>query len=178
MNPKARSEELLIEEVAGELVVYDCQSQQAHRLNATAAFVWRHCDGQHSIAELVELVATEFTAAASDAAVRLAIELLQQAGLLENTQPQPADAFDTSRRKALQKLSLTGALTVIAPIVATLAAPTPAQAGSGNWGGGAGHGGWGQGGQGSGGQGSGGQGSGGQGSGGQGSGGQGSGGQS
>ena len=139
MHPKARIDELLIEEVFNELVVYDCRTQQAHRLNPTAAFVWRNCDGNSSVANLVAMFSEEFGVAVSEPMVLWAIESLTQAGLLENGSSEGGPVRDTSRRAALRKLSMTGALTVIAPIVATLAAPTPAQAGSGTgarrWGG-------------------------------------------
>ena len=45
-KPLARSEELVIEELGDELLVYDERTQRAHCLSATAARVWRACDGK------------------------------------------------------------------------------------------------------------------------------------
>ena len=48
-NPIARSENLLIEDVSGELLIYDVNTNRAHCLNESAAAIWRHCDGSRSI---------------------------------------------------------------------------------------------------------------------------------
>src|SRR5262245_61642665 len=40
MNPEARRDGLLTEEVADELVVYDQDTNLAHRLNRSSALVW------------------------------------------------------------------------------------------------------------------------------------------
>ena len=47
-KPLARSEELVIEELGDELLVYDESTHRAHCLSATAARVWRACDGQRT----------------------------------------------------------------------------------------------------------------------------------
>jgi hypothetical protein len=45
--PQARKRQLLKREIAGEMLVYDQDNDQAHCLNSTAALVW-----SHSMAEL------------------------------------------------------------------------------------------------------------------------------
>ena len=52
MTPVARHDNLLTQDVAGELVVYDQTRQRVHRLNQTAATIWRSCDGKTSIADM------------------------------------------------------------------------------------------------------------------------------
>ena len=49
-NPISRSNGLVIHEIPGEVLVYDLNSNKAHCLNEPAAFVWKYCDGTHSIA--------------------------------------------------------------------------------------------------------------------------------
>jgi hypothetical protein len=39
-----------------ELVVYDEDAHTVHYLNATATFIWRLCDGTHSVADIVDHV--------------------------------------------------------------------------------------------------------------------------
>ena len=51
--PIARSEGVLVEEVEDELLVYDQRRDSSHRLNRTAAVVWRHCDGTRAVRDFV-----------------------------------------------------------------------------------------------------------------------------
>src|SRR5688500_2030993 len=44
-NPVAREENLTVEELGDELLIYDLTSHRAHSLGAAAAQVWRACDG-------------------------------------------------------------------------------------------------------------------------------------
>ena len=54
--PLAREEKLIVREMPGELLVYDLKSHKAHCLNQTAAFAWRHCDGQPGVPELAAML--------------------------------------------------------------------------------------------------------------------------
>src|SRR5690348_5803833 len=51
-NPKARQDDLLLEELPAELLVYDQRSHRAHCLNATAAAVFRQADVSRTVAEI------------------------------------------------------------------------------------------------------------------------------
>jgi hypothetical protein len=46
--------------VGGETVVLDRVSNQVHQLNATASFVWRHCDGAHTPPEIAAALLEAF----------------------------------------------------------------------------------------------------------------------
>ena len=52
-NPTARKEGLVIQELSDEILVYDLNSNKAHCLNLTAAFIWKACNGKNSINEIV-----------------------------------------------------------------------------------------------------------------------------
>jgi hypothetical protein len=53
-NPKARSEDLIVQEVDDETLVYDVANARAHCLSADAAAVWHAADGEKSEAVLAE----------------------------------------------------------------------------------------------------------------------------
>jgi hypothetical protein len=57
--PKARWEDLVLQEMPDEVLVYDLKGHKAHMLNQTAAFVWNHCDGQTTASEMAALMAKE-----------------------------------------------------------------------------------------------------------------------
>lgn len=129
MVPAARQDGLLIQEIGSELVVYDQTRDQAHTLNRTAAFIWRNCDGETSVAQLAALVAVELNVAADEDVVWMALERLSRADLLRARVQRPGRAV--SRRELLRRMGVVGAAAVILPVVSSLAAPTPAMAASG-----------------------------------------------
>ena len=53
MGFRRRQERLLVKELGRELVIYDQAADRVHRLNKTAAFIWRQCDGAHSVDDMV-----------------------------------------------------------------------------------------------------------------------------
>src|SRR3954463_10160017 len=76
-KPLARSTELVVEELADELLVYDLRSDEAHCLGATAARVWRACDGENTVAAL------ETELGLDAASVAKALEDLDRCALLQ-----------------------------------------------------------------------------------------------
>ncbi len=150
--PVARQEQLLFQDVGEELVIYDRQRSTAHHLNVTATIVWRHCDGEHSIAQLGEVIAQrsqalpdagqDLDAAVQDVAV-LALEQLQKARLLTTELPVFPDSSPgepettqkssgTSQKRLSRRHLLRGAASglLVLPLVASMVAPTPASAAS------------------------------------------------
>jgi hypothetical protein len=128
MVPAARQDRLLVEEVGEELVVYDQQRQQAHRLNQTAAAVWRHCDGRRTVADLAAVLRRQVNAVADEDMVCVALDRLEAAHLLRGPLQRSAAEARLSRRQMVRKVGLLGALTALMPLVVTLTVPTPAQA--------------------------------------------------
>jgi hypothetical protein len=125
MNPVARRSGLVVRELPDELLVYDRESHQAHCLNRTAAAVFRAADGRHDVAGLAALMARPAGEAADEDVVRMALEQLDEAGLLEGGTAAPPGA-EVSRRDAMLKVGLGAA--VLLPIVTSILAPTPAEA--------------------------------------------------
>ena len=46
--------------VEGELIVLDREHDLIHQLNMTATFIWEHCDGQQSAAEIANALCENF----------------------------------------------------------------------------------------------------------------------
>jgi hypothetical protein len=117
--PIARKDGLVVQEVPGELLVYDLDSDEAHCLNETAAIVWNACDGKTSVSDIAAVIAATSKGEATDDLVWLAIDQLNERNLLEE---EIAPKFTgESRRDVLKKIGLG---TMIAmPIIASLAAP-------------------------------------------------------
>jgi len=122
MKPLTRRDGLLLRELPDELLVYDTKQHRAHCLNRTAATVFRRADGTLTVADLARLLDPDAPRPAGEAAVRMALERLDEAGLLEGGPFRPA----LSRRDVVRRVGLGAAL--LLPAVASIVAPTPAEA--------------------------------------------------
>jgi hypothetical protein len=122
-----RREGFLVQELADETVIYDRTRHKAHCLNKTAALVWHHCDGQTSLADIANRLNDHLSIPADEQFVRLALDRLQKAGLLQ-TDPTTAEKTQRfSRRDLGRKLGVAG---LLIPAVMTIVAPTAAAANS------------------------------------------------
>lgn len=116
--PKARSADLVVQQVNDETMVYDLLSHQAHCLNRTAAEIWKNCDGQTPVPVIAERIGRDFGADVEQDLVLLAVTELSERKLLENQEIRPRM---TNRREALRKITFG---VVAAPIIYTLVAPS------------------------------------------------------
>lgn len=129
-HPKARASGLLVQDVAGETVVYDLDSQKAHCLNAATAAVWRACDGSRSVADLAALIPGADDRLPGDV-VWAALLQLRSAGLLDAVPAPPPEIAGLSRRALLRRIGITGAAAAVAyPLITTITAPPAAAVGS------------------------------------------------
>jgi hypothetical protein len=129
MRPMARRDGLVVRDLADETLVYDRERHQAHCLNRTSAAVFRLCDGTRSLKEIEALLEEGDDPVAREAVVKLALEQLSAARLLvEDAEAGPSthegDAAVASRRELLRLAALA------VPMIASIVAPTPAQAAS------------------------------------------------
>ncbi|MFN8625259.1 MAG: PqqD family peptide modification chaperone [Candidatus Binatia bacterium] len=127
MKPRAKHNGLLSEQLDDELLVYDPDRSRGHCLNRTAALVWRHADGEHTVAELAAILRTELDPVADDNLVWHTLDRLNAVHLLEEPLPRsPADAR-ASRRAFVRQVGLLGAISLLLPLITSVAAPAPAQ---------------------------------------------------
>jgi coenzyme PQQ synthesis protein D (PqqD) len=127
--PRARRRsELVTRELAGELLIYDRNSNEAHCLNSTAALVWSNCDGQTTIAEMARLLEVEMKTPVADEIVWFALTQLEKSSLLQEPCARPLRANQTSRRALVKRLGIAAAVSV--PLVSSIIAPTAAAAAS------------------------------------------------
>ena len=124
-KPLARKDGLVIKELPDEVLVYDLDSDHAHCLNQTAAFVWQHCDGRNTTEQIARKLGRQFDCSVDEKIVWLALDRLARNHLLE-TQPVPPQKIQGMNRRAVVR-----ALGLVAvPVVTSIVAPTPAQTGS------------------------------------------------
>lgn len=118
-NPVARQNGLVVQEMPDEVLVYDLDSNKAHCLNQSAALVWKSCDGNNSVGDIVRQFESTGGGKVTEDFVWLAIDQLNENGLLENN---VAPRFHgQSRRQVLKTIGL--ASMVALPVIASLVAP-------------------------------------------------------
>ena len=107
-----------------EILVYDMETNKAHCLNQTAAFVWESCNGQNSVADITRLFGNHSGSPVQEDLVWLALDQLNEKNLLDSE--INVNFNNQSRRDVIKKIGLA---TVIAlPLVSSLIAPVAASA--------------------------------------------------
>ncbi|ALF55221.1 hypothetical protein ACX27_24155 [Nostoc piscinale CENA21] len=135
MIPVARTENLLIQEVGEELIVYDETRDTAHCLSAIAVRVWYLCNGQNTVETIARLLQEEFEFPPNQTVdwhglVQLTLAELEQFHLLDAAVTEPLNSPQTSRRQVLKKVSLVGGFAIgsLFPAIKSIIVPTPAMA--------------------------------------------------
>jgi hypothetical protein len=125
MLPTARRENLTVNELPDETVVYDHQRNKAHCLNRTSVLVWKLCDGKTSIARIAAEVERQLQIPRALEMVHLALEQLSKRHLLVQPVEPVSDQARASRREILKTLAKGLAVAAVAlPVVMTMRAPT------------------------------------------------------
>ena len=124
--PVARKDGLVVQETADEVLVYDLNTNKAHCLNQTAAFVWKACDGNTSIDAISRRFEMEMGVKVDSDFVWLALDQLNGKNLLESELATTLSG--QTRRDVIKKVGL--AAVVALPVVASLTAPTSVLASS------------------------------------------------
>jgi coenzyme PQQ synthesis protein D (PqqD) len=131
-----RSDRLVVEELGSELMIYDQARNQAFCLNQTAAFVWKHCDGNTSVSEMAVQLGAALKGPAEEEIIEFAVQKLSADGLLEPAAFLPFVSAGISRRELMQKVGVRAAIAL--PMVTALMVATPkahaSSKGSGNGG--------------------------------------------
>jgi hypothetical protein len=117
-GPRARSADLIVDNIGDELLVYDIESSRAHSLNNVGAAVWRACDGTRSAEQIAAHTGLD------PSAVELALDNLSDVELISGH-----ERTGISRRTALRRITVGAAgLAVALPVIRSITAPTAAMA--------------------------------------------------
>src|SRR5437016_1583162 len=134
--PFARNrDELLVEQLPDELLVFDRVNQQGHCLNRIAAIVWERCDGVTTVAALAAALEAAGIAGGREVVVTALAQL--QAARLVAAPPEPEPVATSSaraaggtvaRRRALKRIGLIAGAALAFPLVQSIVAPSVAEA--------------------------------------------------
>ncbi len=135
MIPIARTENLLVQEIGNEILVYDIQNDSSHTLNPIATRVWHHCDGNTTIEEIANQLSNDLDMASSEdvdmrGLVYLILEDLERANLISRYATVPVSNISVTRRLLMKNTALLGGLAfgMMFPSIKSIIAPSPAMA--------------------------------------------------
>ena len=125
-TPEARREGLVVQELSGEILVYDRDRNKAHCLNSTAALVWQYCDGKTPVSQIARAIEEEISKPVDEDLVWLGIQQLSKTNLLVERAALPSHKSGLSRREVMKRIGVAAAVAL--PVVTSIIAPTAAQA--------------------------------------------------
>ncbi|HEX7722531.1 MAG TPA: PqqD family protein, partial [Pyrinomonadaceae bacterium] len=126
-KPLARKEGLVVQELPDEVLIYDLETNRAHCLNETAALVWQTCDGRKTISQIARALSVKVNANLDEKIVWFALNQLSRNDLLVDAPRPPSKLYGMNRRELVRALGVIVAI----PVVASIVAPTPAEAATG-----------------------------------------------
>lgn len=114
-------ENLLVQDLNGEVMIYNLNTNKSYCLNSTAGKVFNACNGSDTIEDLK--LKTGF----SDEIIYLSLDEIKKNDLIESDYSSPFAGLN--RREAIKRVGLTSIIAL--PVIAALVAPSAANAASG-----------------------------------------------
>jgi hypothetical protein len=127
MHPAARRDDVVVQELDPETMVYDSVRREFHLLNPLAALVFQHADGDTSPSDLAARAGEHLGADVGVPEVEAALAELERAHLLTSNGTARGARPSVTRREAAIRLAV---LALGTPLVTSIIAPTPAMAAS------------------------------------------------
>ena len=127
--PLARYADLVVQELAEEVLVCDLTNNRVSCLNITSAEVWKLCDGKRSIPHITQTLQKTLSLAVTEEFVCLALDQLSRENLLVEKVESNIIFNGVSRREVIKRIGLASMIAL--PIVSSIVMPTAAQAQSG-----------------------------------------------
>ena len=127
-KPKTRDENIVVQEFANEVLIYDLIINKAYCLNKTSAMIWQLCDGTHSIAEINQKLSQQSNQSIPEDLIWLALKDFKKENLLQQDEEIEINFNGLSRRQIIKKVGL--ASMVMLPIISSIVAPGAAYAAS------------------------------------------------
>jgi hypothetical protein len=124
--PVSRKDNLVVQELDGEVLIYDVSENKAFCLNETSGLIWQACDGKKSVAEISKLVGKELNSPVNEDLIWFALDQLKKEKLIENSDDLPDHFEGLSRREVIKKVGL-GSIIAL-PVVASMVAPMAIEA--------------------------------------------------
>jgi hypothetical protein len=122
--PLRRSDDLVIEELGEELLIYDRTSKRGHCLSPDAARVWRACDGSTDIATISANLGLPIARVREALDELEATQLLDQGFEVVQVGSENGNRRGVTRRELAVRSAKVGGAVAAAPLILSITAPT------------------------------------------------------
>jgi Coenzyme PQQ synthesis protein D (PqqD) len=126
LKPQAKLDNLVVQELSDEILIYNLQNNKAYSLNETTTLVWQNCDGIKDVSQIAQTLEKKLNQPIPYELVWLALDSLKKEKLVDYEEVNPSGL---NRREIIKRVGL--ATMVALPILASVVAPTAAYAQSG-----------------------------------------------
>lgn len=121
MYPIGRMENIVVQKMEDEVLVYDTKLNKALCLNETSAMVWDMCDGKTSSVAIAKKVSEKIGEPVSEEFVWLAMDRLKKENLLLNGSEIHSKFGGMSRREVIKNIGFTSMVAL--PLISSIVAP-------------------------------------------------------
>jgi hypothetical protein len=128
-KPIGLKNNILVQELERELLVYDLTRDKVFCLNETSSIVWNSCDGNNSVEDIRQNLSVQLKTEISEEMIWLTLDKLKSEQLLSNYEEFDINFNGLSRRQVIKKVGLS---TMVAlPLISAIVSPTAVAAQSG-----------------------------------------------
>ena len=129
INPEARYENIVIQELKSETLVCDLTTNRVFCLNSTASEVWKLCDGTNDVQQIAKILTKKLRENVSEEMIIFSIDELSRENLLTKEVATGKLFGSVSRREVIRRLGF--ATMVALPIITAISMPLAVHAASG-----------------------------------------------
>ncbi len=122
LKPQGRQKDIVIQELNGEVLIYDLSLNKAFCLNQASALVWEACDGKQTISEITQIVSKKLKSPINEDFVWLALDRLKKENLIVNSEEITPDFNGLSRREVIKRIGFSSMVAL--PMITSLVAPS------------------------------------------------------
>lgn len=119
--PVSRKNNIVIQELKDEILIYDLSVNKAFCLNKTSSMIWQECDGTKSVSEIAQTLSKKLKSNMSEDIVWLALNQFKSEDLFENSFDFVTPFDGLTRREIVKKIGFASVIAL--PIISSLVAP-------------------------------------------------------
>lgn len=117
-KPKLKTTEIVVQNAAKELLVYNLQTNRAYCLNEISAKIYEHCDGTKNATEICKILNLEIEY------IFLAVDLLERENLLDAESRRFFSEYSGLDRRRMLKSALMSSAVALPLIISVLSPPS------------------------------------------------------
>ncbi|HRH43001.1 MAG TPA: PqqD family protein [Pyrinomonadaceae bacterium] len=120
--------DVIVQELDGEILIYDLGNNKVFCLNETSALIWQLCDGKKDVDAISSELSKKLNSNVTPEFTWFALNELKKKKLVDCETPTPVELKGLNRREVIKRIGI-GSMIAL-PVVAALTAPQAIHANS------------------------------------------------